>query len=264
MAGNQNSKFDDLMGYDLSQLDLRHIELEIEKPPNPFWRWLAVAILLALGALVLWLPRSTIYQQYGDSSWLFFSLSLAAIALGIGVGRWLWIWFQTAPKSRPQLPENLEPPAPPSLFKRIATFGVATLGIVAILVILPDSGLLQNQSGAVSGIWFVAALGAIIIGFMLGRFLLMQAAAAEKKRPPPKPLVLPPWFKWVTLAVLVVLGLVALIGSNLMSDAHSELRFSLGGIGFLVGIFGAIWLAKRFDEAENKLRKAAKLKKVAQ
>ncbi|HET6343280.1 MAG TPA: hypothetical protein VFH51_00050, partial [Myxococcota bacterium] len=73
-----------------------------------------------------------------------------------------------------------------------------------------------------------------------------------------KPLVLPPWFKWANLALLVAGGLFATFGHGLLGGADGQTAgFSLAGVGFAVGILGAIWIARRFDELEVKLRTRA-------
>ena len=85
----------------------------------------------------------------------------------------------------------------------------------------------------------------------------MQAEASAKKvdnnRPPIR---LPPWFKWVTLAALVLIGLFALVAPWVVDDAADQsMQFGLGGVGFAVGVAAAIWLARRFDETEERIRR---------
>ena len=257
MARRQD--FDDLYGVDLSKLELDHIELDEDRPSHPFWRWLALLALLGLGALVLWFPSSSYYAAHGHSSWLFFTICGAAAVVGIAVGRWLWTWVQelaTTWARRPLAPKPEEPPRPPSALRRWLTLLVVIGGIAAILVGLPASGAMDSP-GAVSGVWFLAAIGAIVVGVLGGRWLLMQAQAhAEKQGAPRAPIRWPPWFKWVTLFVLVAVGVGAILAPLFVGGQVGEsLEFTLGGVGLAVGIVGAIWLARRFEEAEDKLRK---------
>lgn len=256
----RNDDYDDLRGVDLSKLDLDHIELDIDRPPSPIWRWLALAGLIGMGAGVLWFPSSSYYQMLGANNWIFFVICGVAVLVGVFGGRWLLRWAEDSARAyalrrelegdRPKLP-----PKPPSALRRWATLLVVIGGIVGILVGLPASGRLEGDSG-LGVIWFTAAIGAVVVGIILGRWLLMQGDVAEKIER--IPIRLPPWFKWVTLAFMIAAGLAALLVPSLYSGSEMEtVRFSLGGLGFFVGIVGAIWLARRFEESEKRIRNEA-------
>ena len=133
-------------------------------------------------------------------------------------------------------------------------------GIVVILVGLPASGAMDTP-GAISGLWFLAAIGAIVVGILGGRWLLMQAEAHARTRGEPRPPVrLPSWFKWVTLFILIAVGAGAVVAPILVGGQTGEtLEFALGGVGFAVGIVGAIWLARRFEEASQHAERAVRL-----
>ncbi|MEZ4270676.1 MAG: hypothetical protein R3C68_04360 [Myxococcota bacterium] len=112
--------------------------------------------------------------------------------------------------------------------------------------------------GELSGGWFLTVIGAVIVGGLAGRWLLMQENVPFKESGLGSrgPVQFPPWFKWVTLGILVLMSLFVLFGSEILAvDDPENLEFSLGGMAFVVGIGGAIWLARRFDETEQRLRK---------
>ncbi len=257
--------FNDLRGVDLSKLDLSHIELDIDKPPSKAWRWIALFFMLGTGGGLLWFPSTSYYQMLGQRNWVFFVICGVASVVGILGGRWLWRWAQEAAAeyaARRAL-ERDEPAAveegPPSALRRWFTLILVVGGGAGILFGLPAMG--YHQSGQnISSIWFVAAIVAIIVGLLLGRWLLMQAEAAKPAEPRERiPIRLPPWFKWVTLTVLIGTGIATLVIPDLYSGSDAEtMRFSLGGVGLAVGVVTAIWLSRRFDEIEKKLREEAR------
>ncbi|OGR08105.1 MAG: hypothetical protein A2341_20665 [Deltaproteobacteria bacterium RIFOXYB12_FULL_58_9] len=251
--GNDDFQFDDLGGVDLSKLDLDHIELDIDRPRSPWWRWVALVALLGMGGFIIWFPQSATYQSFGYSSGVFFLVCVLATVVGVAGGRWLWAWVRDATVRYVERPVQEE--RPPSALGRWLTLAFVVLGIVIIVFWLPSSGLISGS--AVSGVVFGAAAIAIVVGISLGRWLLLQAEASAKKvdnnRPPIR---LPPWFKWVTLAALVLIGLFALVAPWVVDDAADQsMQFGLGGVGFAVGVAAAIWLARRFDETEERIRR---------
>ncbi|MBI3180495.1 MAG: hypothetical protein HYZ27_12595, partial [Deltaproteobacteria bacterium] len=56
-------------------------------------------------------------------------------------------------------------------------------------------------------------------------------------------------------ALLVGGGALALIGSKVWGESTSSARFLLSGGGFAVGVFAAIWLARRVEEGEDRLKR---------
>jgi hypothetical protein len=244
---------DDLAGVDLSQLDLDHLELD--ESPSAAGRWAAVLALVAIGAVVLWLPTTEWFRALGGrDNGLFFLLTGAGIVDGIVLGRLLWRWGLAARQSAASGPARTEPEAPPSPWRRWLTL-LAVLGGGAAVLWVPASSYYQSGDRYQST-WFLAAGGAVIVGILLGRWLLMQAAAARDDDAAPARLVLPPWFKWVTLAVLLGTGVVVLAGKLLGSNEPGAFEFSLGAAGFVAGVGGAIWVARRFDEWEHSAAEA--------
>lgn len=241
---------DDLAGVDLSQLDLDHLELDT--PPSTPPRWAALVALVVVGAVVLWLPSTEWFRSLGGRDHgLFFLLAGVGIVDGILLGRLLWRWgLEAARASAAAGPTRAEPPAPPSALRRWLTLAAVVGGGAAILWV-PASSYYQSGDRYQST-WFLAAGGAVVVGILLGRWLLMQAAVPRDDDEAPARLTLPPWFKWVTLAVLVGTGLVVLAGKVLGGNEPGAFEFSLGAAGFIAGVGGAIWLARRFDEWEQR------------
>jgi hypothetical protein len=242
---------DDLAGVDLSQLDLEHLDLDLAQTPSDVGRWLGTVMLLGLGAVILWLPSTEWFRvSGGHDSGVSFLLAGAGIVDGILLGRLLWRWGLEAARQRASsLPARAEPAAPPSARRRWLTL-LAVLGGGAAVLWVPASSYYQ-AGDRYSSTWFLAAGGAVVVGILLGRWLLMQAAAPRRDGEVSPRLVLPPWFKWVTLAVLVGTAVVVLVGKVLGSNEPGAFEFSLGAAGFIAGVGGAIWLARRFDEWER-------------
>lgn len=259
-------EFDDLMGVDLSQLDLDDIELDPKDGSGLFassgaravWRWVGGVVVLGLGGLVLWLPSTEIYQYSAHSSWLFAIVCIVATVVGVLFGRWLWLWAEDAAQrwiaTRPRRDPDA-PPKPPSTLRRVMTLLVALAGAGVILFAITPADLSGGQSGY-SSIWFLAAVGAIVIGFLLGRWLLMQEYNPFKGAAKPVQIRLPPWLKWVTLTIILGGGVLVFVGMEVFATEDREsLEFSLGGAAFVIGIVAAVWVARRFDETERKIRK---------
>jgi hypothetical protein len=251
-------KLDELEGVDLARLDLDHIDLS-EEPTSPWWRRLALVALLVTGAVVLWIPTTNYYRLHGDSSWMFLVLGSVGIGTGILLSRLLWrlaeeaaAGYAEAFRNRPREPKL--PPEPPSALRRWLTLVLGVGGAIAIIVGVPASTYYASGSSYDTQ-WFLGAGGAVAVGVILGRWLVMQAAAQRDATASEgsRPFVMPPWAKWAALAVIVALGLTTLIGAALVRPgSNSELETTLGGIGFIVGIAGAIWLGRRFDEVEQR------------
>ena len=264
-----NAGRDDLEGIDLSHLDSDLLGADLlglgaDENVDAFSlaRALGALALLASGAGVLYLPTSDWYRNQAGSSWVFFAACGSAIFWGFLSGRWLWRWAQRAAARYAASPRSpykppTQPPRPPSALRRWSLFlgavGVAT----AIILATPEGGYLAGDRGY-SSWWFLAAGGAIVVGVLAGRFIMLQSTRPGAQRAKAEPLVWPPWIKWVSLAFMLLLAAIAVFGSAIIPSADPEsTRFGLGGVGFVVGILAAIWLAKRFDESEKKIRAKA-------
>lgn len=258
MATQRNPhEFDDLMGLDLSKLDLDHIDLEEDHGPHPVWRWVTLLFLIGMGVLILWLPTTQFYNNAG-AHWLFVLICIVATLVGALAGRWLWQWAEEAATrwAARRQPREVREKRPPSTAQRVLTLLVAIGGGAAILFAVTPADLSSGGGGGYSGIWFLVSIGALVVGGLLGRWLLMQEHNPFKRLGPVRRIELPPWFKWVTLAVIVGGSVVIMVGMELFqSNDQESLEFSLGGAAFIVGIMAAIWVSRRFDETEARIRK---------
>ncbi len=239
---------------DLSALDLEALDLEGfgEEAQAPLWRTLYPVALLLVGGLVLWVPTTEWFQLQGQNSLLFFVLCGGGIVDGILLGRVILRWAEAA-GARREAERPTRERTPPSPLWRWLTLLVALCGGAAIVFGVPASAYYSNGD-AYHSTWFLGAGGALVVGVLLGRWLLMQANAAPVAARPREPIKLPPWFKWVTLGALVVVGSGVLIANVFYAtpDASGPFEFTVGAVGFAVGLAGAIWLARRFDELERR------------
>ncbi len=241
-----DSEFDDLMGVDLNSIDLDDIDIGAEERAGP--NLVAQGgFFIALAAFVLWLPTSSFYHSTQNASWLFFVVCGGAIVLGLFGGRWLTAVLQRAAERWALRNKNQPTPdrsGPPSALSRWLALIITVGGIVAIVF--------GSTNRNVSGIW--VALGAVAVGVNLGRWLLMQQHRPFKRRL--KSVPMPPWMKWVSLGVMVVAALVILFSGLIFgqNSSSSSNDFSFGAVAFVIAIGAAIWLAKRFDEEEKRLR----------
>lgn len=260
MAKHSNSEqeqvpYDDLMGLDLADLDLDAIDLEADDGPSvlqPGDGLRAFVFIITLVGVVL-VPMTDYYRTVGRNTWLFFVVAFAGIALGLLGGRWLFQLLGRAAERYAAKNQNRAPveDRPPSALSRWMTLIVGVGGAVAIVV-----GMQSNPAVIGSGRSFLISIGAILVGMTFGRWLLMQEFHPVKNDAPIKPIKLPPWMKWVTLTVLLGTAVFILFSGQILGDATAkELEFTLGAVAFVVAIGGAIWLSKRFDETETKLRR---------
>ena len=95
------------------------------------------------------------------------------------------------------------------------------------------------------------ALGGAAAAALGGRWLFIQAGrqSTGPRRGLPK---FPPWFKWVNLTLLLLGALVVLLSDLLFNSQQAE--GYLSALGFILGIGGAVWLARRFDELESRFK----------
>lgn len=242
-----------LSGLNLQNLDLDDIDLD-EPGPSRTWRWLRGVSLVAVGGTLVWLPTTNFYQLNANSSWLFAGLCIAALALGGSAARFLWTWMQEVAlrNARSALDRAALPSfrIPPAVLRWATLVSALTLGGVMLFAMPRDADWAGN---GYSSMWFIGVGMALLAGILIGRWIIMQASATPVSAEPVRPWVLPPWFKWANLALLVAGGLFAAFGHHLMADPEAA-TFSMGGVGFGVGVLGAIWIARRFDEVEADIR----------
>ncbi len=242
---DEDEEEDDLDGIDLDALELGDIDLGDE--PAAKKPWVSVVVLLLAGALVLWIPSTDWFRLLGQDGGHFFVLAAVGIVIGILLGRALWRLAAASYVATSQ--RKTGGARLPSRVSRGALLALVLLGAGVILYVSSDPSLQQGQGSQLA--WFAAALGAVVVGVIFGRWLLLQATASPSA--PRVPIKLPPWFKWVTLSLLVGTALFVLVGKVAgVAGDQSSLEFILAAAGFVAGVGGAIWLARRFDEWEKK------------
>lgn len=251
---------DDLADIDLSKINLDDLDLPPTRP-SAWRRWLAALTLTGLGALVLYIPSTEYYLRYGQSNGAFFAVCIAGLLVGGLLGRLVLRWAQETAdtwvaRAERRAHKTAEDDTPASPWVRYSVLTLVLGSAALLLFALPQT--VYNPRGGFQGLWFAASAAAFVVGILAGRWLLMQATArAAVDTRPPKPMVLPPWLKWVTLALLIALALLAIFGMSLFGGTGNDkaLEFTLGAVGFVVGVGGAIWMARRFEDLESAAQK---------
>jgi len=248
-----------LTDLDLADIDWRRVDLpaELERPErNRIWpQWLMVLFLAGIGGLIVWFPQSDLYQTYSRSSALFFAMCGVAVLVGIFLARNLWRLMQRAAE-RADTPRRL-PERPLGPWARALILLAALAGGAALLFALPAREQIA-PGGDDALVWFAVAGAALVVGLLLVRWLFAQQSVAALRPVRRIAARLPGWVKWITLAILIAAALVTGLGPSWLTGPDpAALEFSLGTVGFLLGIFAAIWLARRFDETEQKLKERA-------
>jgi hypothetical protein len=243
-----------LQRVNLQNLDLRHIDLEADAPPARGMLPRGMALAAAVVALV-WLPTTHYYAFDPTAAWLFFALLCTTGWLGAGfVQKLLPAWRTQLGGALSFITGHMPQVGGFSLPSRVwrgLVLAVVLLSGSTVLFYLPRDA--QWQGSGYSSSWFVAVGLALLTGILGGRWLMMQAEAARDRSvlKPAEPFVAPTWLRWVTLGLLVAGGLFATFGHHLLGAENSNGNFSMAGTGFAVGLFGAIWMARRFDELEK-------------
>lgn len=221
----------------------------------PWVRWTVTMALLLMGWFILWFPSTSTFQTSSSHDAWFMLICLGATTVGLALARWLWQWgIETADRARdiPQKPV-VEWQFPPSVTRWGPALVLAGGGSALMLTSEGGSSWVGNGT-----LWFLLLMASIGVGLLGMRWIFLNAsrpADDDKVRQARKPLVLPPWLKWVNLGLLIAAGLFTAFGSALFGGSNSEAgSFAFGGIGFAVGLFGAIWIARRFDETEKKIK----------
>lgn len=264
MARDMEKRFQDLPAVKLRELDLDHIELDeldaTGRPKQQARRWISGLLWTVILVVALVFPYTDFYQVQGHDTGWFFALCAIAIVAGIGVGRWLWAWLLDVAAKIDRYEDWSEPLPEPTRFSpkvlRWLTLLAALVGGVLVVVVIPEDSL--AGPGSMSGKAFLAAILAIVVGVLAGRWLLMQTVVREVLETDRQPIRLPKWFKWITLCVLLCAGMATLFVPKLAGSDARDLAFAFGGVALGVGVFGAIWLSRRFEELQTKMEEEAK------
>ena len=249
-------QFEDYRDLDLQHLELDHLDLE---PESSFaaGRWLVLFALIALVSFIIWFPNSDFYRMSPNGQTYFFIVAGLALTLGLVGGRWLWAWLEESALRYAEKAEKqaVRPPRVISTTERWLTLVGALAALITVAVLSNDQVGIPGRGASEN--WWLISLGALFSASLGGRWLFIQANRPRKETPDSPPVELPKWFKWVTFSVLLGAGLFAAFGSTLMGRGPSIFDSStFGAVGMVVGTFGAIWIAKRFDELEAHFKKS--------
>ncbi|MBJ80857.1 MAG: hypothetical protein CMH60_06015 [Myxococcales bacterium] len=248
-------ELEELRGVDLALIDLSAIDLEKPNKGNVWLRILGrLSAAIAFGFLV-WLPQSEYFRFHKENNGLFFAICIGAIGLGSLLGRWLWLWLEERAKNATAKPRvQRKEPEIPNIVIRILMLLSAVGIIIWILFVLPGQGSFNSGHGY-SQNWFMALIGAVAVALLLSRWLIYQGQRPKKPVTRAAPIQLPPWFKWVSLSFIAGLALLTAFGAKLFNRSSSmDVEFGLGSLGLVVGIAAAIWIGRRFDEAEARYK----------
>ena len=242
---------------DFNGIDLGAIDLELdtktprpERKKTPLSRTLTLVSLISGIILVMWLPTTHFYKSSNYSTALFFGICVFGVGLTFFGGRFFWAWMEEAAEewALHAIPATQRPPRVIKPIERWLTL-LAACGLGAItLFAFPDSSSYNDGS------WMLKALGGACSAALGGRWLFIQAGRASPRGKGGLP-TLPAWFKWLNLAFLVIGALIVLLSDLLFNSQQAQ--GYLSALGFILGIGGAIWLARRFDELETRFKNEA-------
>jgi hypothetical protein len=233
---------------------------------SPFKHALKSGVLLALGIACLWMPHTEFYMLRGENSWVFVMVSVVGTCVGVLLARALWQWAEdwATQKAAQDFPEeNLQEetedtPAPP--WVRWGLLVAMLISAAWLLWGIERNPATQHTNDLQT---IVSTLGCLVLGVVAGRWILMQARAAQEKTPTHnKPLVLPPWTKWLTGSLIAAAGLFAALGGHTSDNNPNEGGFLYGGIAFAVAICAALWTARRFEEQEKVIKEKERQKNL--
>ena len=239
---------------DFKGIDLAEIDLELDERPNrpkskktKSNRSLTAVFLVVGIALVMWVPSTHFYKTSNHSTALFFGICILGLSLTFAGGRFMWAWMEEAAErwaaeASPSSPKPARVIQP--LERWLTLIAAVTLGAVTLFA-FPESTSYSDGS------WMFKALGGATAAALGGRWLFIQAGrqTTGPRRGLPS---FPPWVKWLNLAVLVIGAGVVLLSDLFFNSQQAE--GYLSAIGFVLGIGGAIWLARRFDELETRFK----------
>lgn len=240
-------------GIDFSRIDLGQIDLDLDQPPkrqakpSRIPRWLTLSFMLAGLTLVVWLPTTHFYKSSTYSNALFFTVCVLGLSITFIGGRFLWAWMEEAAENWSENPSRLRdrPPRVIPAWERWLTLAAAVAMGTLTAFALPDA--LSYRDGS----WLLKATGGALTAVIGGRWLFIQAGRAVPKAGR-KRFKLPTWFKWFNLGLLVIGAVLVLTGDLIFGS--NQAQGYLSALGLALGIGGAIWLARRFDEMEEKFK----------
>lgn len=145
--------------------------------------------------------------------------------------------------------------------RRGLLLGAIVLLIGLLAFALPHEA--QWSNGTYSVLWFLTVGIAAGTGILVGRFIMAAGESAPAITGPLPPLTLPPWMRWVNLALLTIGALTATFGPGITNATGPSDDFAFAVIGLITGVSGAIWLARRFDEWEAGFKQQAQAKQTA-
>ena len=259
---------DPVMDAYLASLNLSDVEIDDHalEAPEAVWNagtaLLGVVLAAALGVALV-LPSTLFYQLNVYAGWVEGAAWGLVLVTALSLGPTLY--HAAVALTRDDTPERLAQAARdraahlgqhPALQPRVLLgVGIVGLGVV-LLVLLPHE--VQWQGATYSGSWFLATGVATVTGILVGRFIIAHAQASRPVRTQVHaPIVLPPWFRWVTGALWAGAAITILIVHATTPDGDHSREFALSGTSLALGVIGAIWIARRFDELEVKWRKEA-------
>jgi hypothetical protein len=220
------------------------------------------AALLTVGVVCLWAPHTAFYQFYGENSWVFVLVAFSGCVSGLFLARTLWQWAEAwaehnADRWAAPLPAEDTSNTPAPTWLRWTLLASILVGACVLLWGIERNTAAQHTNNLQS---IASTAGSLVLGILAGRWLLMQAHASQQKKPSnAPPLQLPAWTKWLTGGLLLVAALFAGFGGYISHSSSTEgAGFLYSGTAFGVSIFGALWVARRFEEQEETLKQKAR------
>jgi hypothetical protein len=247
-----------LASLDLKDLTLDETLLQAHDTSDTWWLALGGIIWVAIVGGLLWLPSTLFYQLDPLAEFAYMGLWALLILLTAALWRSVWTVSQQIPwaTANAWLEDATWPTGwhlSPKRQRQALLLGIVTFGGLLALVMPRD---VQWEGKGYTGGWFMATFCAIGTGILVGRFLIAHAASRPALAPK-EPFVWPRWVRWLNLALLLTGGITVLVlhETAVPGDTRNEFPLACAGLG--LGIWGAIWLAKRFDEWEAKWKREA-------
>lgn len=249
-----------LSSLDLGGLDVNDVLWQEDAKSDAVWVLSGCVLWAAVVGVLIWLPGTLFYQLnplaelVNLGAWLLLAGLTALLWRGVYalVTAWPFGDALAAIKRRQTRMSNAAAWGQPSA--RILGLCIVALGALLVLLLPRD---VQWQGQGYTGAWFLATLAAIATGILVGRFIIAHASIERPARPPAEPIKWPSWTRWATGGSILALGAGVLIAHTVTVPGDTSHEFHLAGISLFVGVAAAIWLARRFDELEQKWQKEA-------